>query len=125
MSGNLADVEDVPQVLQNKVAGKAAEVLVGQELEASGNTILGSQVGVQTSQGLRYIDHLIQTPSGEIFAVEVKSGGAAYDSSTQIAKDVALETEGGTFTGSGLADSPIPASVLTGQKIPTIVIHVP
>ena len=100
------------------------EALVGQELQAAGNTILGSQVGVQTSQGLRYIDHLIQTPAGEIFAVEVKSGGALYNNAGQIAKDVALEMEGGTFTGSG---GLLPEQIedLLGKPISTIVVHVP
>lgn len=86
------------QILINRVAGKAAEALAAKQLVAEGNTILGSQVAVRTSKGLRYIDHLIRTPSGEIVAVEVKSGGAIR-SATQLAKDSALATEGGTIIG--------------------------
>ncbi|MCK6575797.1 hypothetical protein L6V77_32485 [Myxococcota bacterium] len=44
------------------------------------------------------MDHLIQTPSGQIFAVEVKSGGAVR-SASQLAKDALLGTEGGVLVG--------------------------
>jgi RHS repeat-associated protein len=81
------------QLLTNKAAGKAAEALAAKELVAEGNTILGSQVTVKTSQGYRVIDHLIQTVEGKIVAVEVKAGGAAR-SATQVAKDEAMASEG-------------------------------
>jgi hypothetical protein len=48
---------------------------------------------VRTTAGLRYIDHLIQTPTGKILAVEVKSG-AAVRNAAQLAKDALLATEG-------------------------------
>ncbi len=82
----------------NRAAGKAAEITVAKQLESEGNTILGSQVTIRTSQGNRVVDHLIRTPDGRIVAVEVKSGGAVRDA-TQIAKDNAIATEGGVIVG--------------------------
>ena len=43
----------------NKAAGRAAEARAAKDLVAEGNTILGSQVSVRTSEGRRVIDHLI------------------------------------------------------------------
>lgn len=82
----------------NRAAGKAAEVTVEKQLIAEGNKILGSQVTVQTSAGTRVIDHLIQTPSGDIIAAEVKSGNAARNAA-QLAKDSAMATEGARAVG--------------------------
>jgi len=87
-----------PQIILNRLAGKAAEKLVGEELVSEGNTILGSNVAARTSQGLRFIDHLIETPGGDIMAVEVKSGGAVR-SALQVAKDNLMSTEGATLVG--------------------------
>ncbi|HWO25766.1 MAG TPA: hypothetical protein VNO30_43820, partial [Kofleriaceae bacterium] len=82
----------------NRAAGIAAERAAARQLVAEGNTILGSQVSVRTSLGLRRIDHLIQTPGGQILAVEVKSGNAVR-SAAQLAKDAALASEGGVLVG--------------------------
>ena len=82
----------------NRAAGRAAESLTVSQLLAEGNTILGSQVSVRTSLGLRRIDHLIQTPSGQLVAIEVKAGGAVRNVA-QLAKDAALATEGGVIIG--------------------------
>jgi hypothetical protein len=98
--GSPLAAEDVPQVLKNKAVGQAAEKLVAQQLGAEGRTILGSQVGIRTSEGLRYVDHLVQTAGGDIVAIEVKAGGAVRNVA-QVLKDAALGTTGGKFTGSG------------------------
>jgi hypothetical protein len=82
----------------NRLRGLAAEEIVRRQLIAEGNTILGSHVTIQTSKGARVVDHLIRTPDGRIVAVEVKSGGAVRDA-TQLAKDKAMATEGGTPVG--------------------------
>ena len=125
MAGQAARIAEsatpIAQVTLNRAAGQAAERLVADQLVAEGNTILGSQVGVRTSEGLRYIDHLIQTPGGDIIAIEVKSGGAVRGAS-QIIKDESLAAQGGTFTGRN-ATNPVFQN-LTGQPIPTIVRNV-
>jgi RHS repeat-associated protein len=110
-AGGSLVARETSQVLINRAAGQAAERMVGEQLVAEGNTILGSQVAVRTSEGIRYIDHLIQTPTGEIIAVEVKSGGAVR-SASQMAKDAALSTEGGVLTGGGL-----PAGFSKGDRL--------
>jgi Holliday junction resolvase-like predicted endonuclease len=78
--------------------GLAAEARVAQELVSEGHTILGSQVTVRTSAARRVIDHLVQLSDGTIVAIEVKSGHAVRTAS-QIAKDTAMATEGGTIVG--------------------------
>lgn len=99
----------------NRIAGKAAEARAAGDLVAEGNKILGSQVSVRTSEGIRVIDHLIQTQGGQIVAVEVKSGGAVRNA-RQLAKDGAMATEGGVVVGKNAPDA------LRGQQIaiPTI-----
>jgi RHS repeat-associated protein len=114
--------ESVAQVTLNRAAGLAAERVIADELIAEGNVILGSQVGVQTSQGLRIIDHLYQTPAGDIFACEVKCGGGIR-TAMQILKDETLATEGGIFTGRNAAN-PVFQN-LNGQPISTVVRRVP
>lgn len=80
-----------------------------------GNQILGSQVSVRTSAGIRRIDHLIKDPSGNIKAIEVKAGNARRNA-PQLKKDSLLETEGGVIIGKNAPGD------LVGQfrKIPTI-----
>lgn len=68
------------------------------DLVAEGYTILGSQVSVRTAEGRRVIDHLVQDANGTIRAVEVKAGGAVRNTS-QLDKDNALATQGGTLVG--------------------------
>lgn len=87
----------------NRVAGKAAEALAKADLIAQGNTILGSQVAIWTSTGLRVIDHLVQTPAGQIIAYEVKAGNAVRNSA-QIAKDAEIATKGGVLVGKNAPD---------------------
>ncbi|MGH7953765.1 MAG: RHS repeat-associated core domain-containing protein, partial [Limisphaerales bacterium] len=82
----------------NRAAGLAAEAQAAKDLVAEGNTILGSQVAARTSEGLRVIDHLIQTPSGDIVTVEVKSGNATRNAS-QLLKDSLMSTEGAVLVG--------------------------
>ena len=89
-------------VAKNHEAGKAAEKLALQALQAEGYTVVGSNVTAYTSQGIRYIDHLVRI-NGELFAVEVKSGNAIRNSN-QILKDVAMEVEGATLGGPNLLD---------------------
>ncbi len=105
---------------ENRAAGKAAELKIACDLVNDGNTILGSQVSVKTSEGRRVIDHLVQTADGTIIAVEVKSGNAVRNAS-QKAKDAAMATEGGVVIGKNA-----PAA-LKGQNIiiETMEINVP
>jgi hypothetical protein len=102
------------QLERNKVSGTSGEARVEEEIHSrkpiaglrsltnpavdSPATLLGSQVKVQTSAGVRIIDHLVRLPDGEIVALEVKSGGAVRDLE-QLEKDYALEHEGGTILG--------------------------
>lgn len=96
-------------ILANRAAGKAAEALAGKELLAEGNKILGSQVGARTSAGLRFIDHLVQSPGGKMTAVEVKAGNGMRNAA-QLAKDGKMATEGAILTGKNAPDA------LRGQK---------
>lgn len=65
---------------------------------------------MRTAEGRRVIDHLVQDANGRIRAVEVKAGGAVRNAS-QLAKDNALATQGGTLVGKNA-----PAA-LRGQNI--------
>ena len=98
------------QLAKNRAAGQAAEAQAAKDLVAEGNSILGSQVSVRTAEGRRVIDHLVQDANGTIRAVEVKAGGAVRNAS-QLAKDNALATQGGTLVGKNA-----PAA-LRGQNI--------
>lgn len=53
---------------------------------------------MQTSQGRRVIDHLIETKDGRLVACEVKCGNATRNPS-QVAKDNVIATEGASFVG--------------------------
>jgi RHS repeat-associated protein len=106
----------VPQVILNRLAGKEAEAVVGQQLVDEGYTILGSQVSVRTSQGLRVIDHLVQDAEGNILAIEVKNGGG-FRKPLQVLKDTLMETEGAVIVGKNAPDA-LRGSTL---RIPTIV----
>jgi len=110
---------ETAQVILNRAAGKGAEAIVAKQLEAEGYTIVGSQVGVRTSQGLRFIDHLVEDPAGNLIAMEVKSGGGVR-TGLQVAKDTEMATQGAT-----IVSSKVPR--LTGQLkvIPTVVRTVP
>lgn len=82
----------------NARAGRIAEDLVEARLIAEGATVLGRQVGAQTSAGLRRIDLLVETADRRIIAVEVKSGGGGRNAS-QLLKDSLLASEGGVLVG--------------------------
>ncbi|SRR5258708_1827304 len=83
----------------NRASGLAAEVRVEQQLIDEGNTILGANVGARTSDGgLRVIDRLVQTPSGQITAVEVKSGEAVRNAQ-QLLRDNLMAIDGATLVG--------------------------
>lgn len=100
---------------ENRRNGAIRENEVATELTNEGHEVLGSQVTVKTPKTNRVVDHLIRDgETGEIRAVEVKSGNAAR-SSTQIAKDNAMAEEGGEIIGKNAPDW------LRGQsmKIPT------
>lgn len=101
------------QLQANKLSGTAgenrveAEILSGSPIPELGSaaTLLGSQVEVMTSAGKRVVDHLVELPSGEIVALEVKSGGAVR-TLEQAEKDLALELHGGTIIGRGAPGAP-------------------
>jgi Holliday junction resolvase-like predicted endonuclease len=98
----------------NKAAGKAAEQAVVTTLKKEGREILGQQVGVKTSQGLRKVDVLTKDAAGKLANVEVKSGGAVRNAS-QVAKDNEIAAQGGTYVGKNTPES------MRGQtvKVPT------
>ena len=109
----VGDMSKGAQLLENAATGAAGEAKVAEELVSEGKTILGSHVGVQTDQGLRVVDHLVQ--DGEkMGAVEVKTGGATRNA-PQLAKDASMESKGGKIVGKNA-----PAN-LRGQtvKLPT------
>jgi hypothetical protein len=100
--------EQAERLEANRLQGTAGEEAVMGDILAqrpipelgSPATLRGSQVRVQTRAGLRIIDHVVQLPSGELVALEVKTGGATR-SGYQIICDDLLEAEGGTVIGSG------------------------
>jgi RHS repeat-associated protein len=97
-------------VQANRAKGLVAEAKAAEDLIANGNKILGSHVSAQTSAGRRVIDHLIETPTGQIIAIEVKSGNAVRGSS-QLVKDSLMSSEGAVLVGKNAPD------VLKGQQI--------
>ena len=93
----------------NAEQGAAAENLVSGQLAAEGKTILGRRVAVNTSEGRRVLDNLVED-DGNLVNVEVKSGEATRNSA-QIAKDTAMALEGGTLVGKNAPDG------LRGKKV--------
>ncbi|MBL9106638.1 MAG: DUF4280 domain-containing protein [Myxococcales bacterium] len=82
-----------------KLAGGVVSALVLAKLRKEGYEHLGSQVAVKTKLSLRHIDHLVRDPkTGEILAIEVKSGGAVR-SAKQLAKDTEMERKGAEIVG--------------------------
>ncbi|MBI2682256.1 MAG: RHS repeat-associated core domain-containing protein [Acidobacteriales bacterium] len=98
------------QLAASAAKGKAAEKAAVESLKAEGREILGEQVGVQTSQGLRRVDTVTKDATGQLANVEVKSGEATRNAS-QVAKDTEIATEGGTYVGKNAPES------LRGQKV--------
>jgi RHS repeat-associated protein len=86
------------QLKANAAQGKAAEKAVEGSLKAEGREVVGTQVGVKTGQGLRRVDIVTKDATGNLTNVEVKSGDAVRNA-TQAAKDVEIETQGGTYVG--------------------------
>jgi len=97
-------------VAANRLVGQAAERLAAKELVAEGNKILGSQVGARTSEGLRVIDHLVESSTGKMFAAEVKAGNGVRNAA-QLAKDGKMATEGAVLTGKNAPEA------LRGQRV--------
>lgn len=119
-AGAATAISETAQVLLNRAAGKEAEAIVARQLEAEGYRIVGSQVGARTSQGLRFIDHLVQDPVGNLIAIEVKSGGGVR-TGLQIAKDSEMATRGAVLVGKNA-----PAGLAGASRvIPTVVRTVP
>jgi hypothetical protein len=102
-----------------KAQGKKREKEIGKKLESEGHEILGKEVTVKTPKTNRRVDFLIKDgKTGEIRAIEVKSGNATRNP-TQILKDNAMENAGGKIIGKNAK------SEVLGQthKIPTEVRH--
>ena len=100
---------------ENRRKGKLREAEVEQELRDEGHEILGSQVTIKTPETRRVVDTLVRDgQTDQIRAIEVKSGDAVR-SSSQIAKDNAMATQGGTIIGKNAPPE------LRGQtiKVPT------
>lgn len=91
--------------------GYLAEQVVKDGIERQGGEILGSQVRVMTSKGLRIIDYIIRTPSGEVVAIEVKFGQATRGG-LQLLKDTLISSEGGTLIG-----RQVPKGFQLGEKV--------
>ncbi len=102
------------QLAVNAAKGKAAEQAAGEILTKEGKEIVGTQVGVQTSQGLRKVDILTKDSAGKLVNNEVKSGGAVR-TAAQTAKDNEIATQGGTYVGKNAPEN------IRGQtlKVPT------
>jgi len=83
----------------NHAKGKLREKEVEAELREEGHEILGTQVSAKTPLSRRVIDILIRDgETNEVRAIEVKAGNAVR-SSTQVAKDEAMASEGATLVG--------------------------
>ncbi|EAO56263.1 Hypothetical cytosolic protein [Bacillus thuringiensis serovar israelensis ATCC 35646] len=67
-------------------------------LKTQGYDVLGSQVSVRTSKGIRRVDHLVRTPRGKLLAVEVKAGNARR-TAMQLKKDKLMRKQGGKIIG--------------------------
>jgi RHS repeat-associated protein len=89
---------ELAAVQVNRAAGLAAERRAVQELVAEEHKILGTHVAARTSQGLRVIDILTETATGEIVAYEVKSG-KGMRTAMQLARDKLMSTAGVVLVG--------------------------
>ncbi|MBK7802119.1 MAG: RHS repeat-associated core domain-containing protein [Chloracidobacterium sp.] len=112
----------VTKLAVNGIVGEAAERLVKELLQKEGFTVLGSKVAVRVAdgpKGLRFVDHLVQTPAGEIVAYEVKSGGGTRNAA-QMGKDNIMETVGGKIIGKNAPDNLLD----TTRKIRTVEVKI-
>ncbi len=87
------------QIGRNALKGGAGEATVKAILRMRGYKIVGEQVSVMTSAGRRVVDFVVEK-AGETLAIEVKTGDAVR-SASQLAKDAAMESEGGRVGASG------------------------
>jgi RHS repeat-associated protein len=102
-------ISEIPQVRINRFVGlTVGENVARVMLRLKGYKILGRNVTVRTSRGIRYVDFVVEK-AGEIIAIEVKTGGSVR-TKLQLAKDAAMEIEGGTLTGAN-------AGALEGQTL--------
>ena len=76
--------------------GAMGERVIEAMLRLKGFRILGRHVTARTTQGIRYIDYVVEK-GGEYIAVEVKTGNGIR-STEQLAKDYAMQTEGAKLT---------------------------
>jgi RHS repeat-associated protein len=87
------------QIGRNALKGALGEKTVSAMLRLRGFRVVGGQVTVRTSKGIRYVDYIVEK-GGEFLAIEVKTGGAVR-SLLQLAKDGAMEAEGGLIGKNG------------------------
>ena len=87
------------QIGRNALKGGAGEATAKAILRMRGYKIIGEQVSVMTSAGRRVVDFVVEK-GGETLAIEVKTGDAVR-SASQLAKDAAMESEGGRVGASG------------------------
>jgi RHS repeat-associated protein len=92
---------------RNIAKGAAGEVMANAILRMKGYKIVGSQVSVMTSAGRRVVDFVVEK-DGELLAIEVKTGRGR--DALQLAKDAAMENQGGRIGPSG-------GAALAGQTL--------
>ncbi|HEY3797631.1 MAG TPA: hypothetical protein VGL58_04705 [Caulobacteraceae bacterium] len=102
---NLAtdNIEVADSVARWQELGPKGEFAVELAIEKQGYTVVGRQVYVRTSLGLRVADFMVLVPAGQMGSptpyygfLEVKVNGGRY-SSLQQAKDALIGTQGGTL----------------------------
>ncbi|MCG1025143.1 kelch repeat-containing protein [Dehalobacter sp.] len=119
VKGEVGSLSKAEILALNRLAGTAAEKVAAQKLLNEGYEIVGSQVSIRTSEGIRRVDHLVRDAEGNLTAIEVKSGNATRNAS-QLSKDLLIETESGVVVGKNAVE-------LTGQNvtIKTIEMRIP
>lgn len=107
------------QLKRNRRRGAQREREVEAQLKKEGHSVLGTQVSAKTPKTRRVIDILIRDKnSGQIRAIEVKSGGAKR-SLRQLEKDDAMEKLGAQLIGKNAPKELLPKKL----RIPTEVIN--
>jgi RHS repeat-associated protein len=95
----VTDIADRLEIAQSdakfRELGGEGEVAMRTTLLSNGYRILGEQVYVRTSLGLRIEDFAVQTPWGWPGFIEVKVNGSRYEGTTQEAKDFIILNHGG------------------------------
>ena len=95
------------QIGRNALKGSAGEATVNAMLRLRGYKVVGGQVTVRTTAGIRYVDYIVEK-GGEYFAIEVKTGDAVRNAS-QLTKDGLMESAGGVIGNNG--------GILQGQTL--------